>query len=248
MQKNQPTALITGASRRIGSAITRILHENGMNVIIHYHTSAINAKKLHKELINRRPHSAKILQADLTNLKQTQILLKEAVKVWGQLDVLVNNASCFFKTDMGQVTDAQWNEIINTNLKAPFFLAQSAFPHLAKQQGSIINISDIHANRPMRDYPVYCISKAALSMMTKTLARELGPDVRVNTVSPGQIIWPEAENALSPLIKQKIIHRTALQRHGDPKEIAKTVLFLVRDADYITGQDIAVDGGRLLYI
>src|SRR6185295_13298069 len=192
MPKHHPhkVALITGASRRIGSAITRHLHENGMNVVIHYHTSHENAKKLRDELNAARPDSAKIIAADLMHLKQIKSLIDQTIKKWGRLDVLINNASCFFKTAVGSVSELLWNELINTNLKAPFFLAQAAFPHLAKQQGKIINISDIHAQRPMLGYPVYCITKTALNMMTKALARELGPDVRVNTISPGQIVWP----------------------------------------------------------
>lgn len=247
-ENHAKVALITGAARRIGAAIAAILHEIGMNVVIHYHHSEVAANKLCALLNKKRAHSACAMPADLTELSAIKTLIQNTIKKWGRLDVLINNASCFFKTEIGAVSEASWNELMNTNLKAPFFLAQAAFPHLAKQLGCIINIADIHSKRPMRDYPVYCISKAGLIMLTKTLARELGPDVRVNSVSPGQILWPEVENALSNEIKQKIIHRTALQRHGDPQEIAKTILFLVKDADYITGQDIAVDGGRLLYI
>ncbi len=241
-------ALITGAARRIGAVIARILHENGINVLIHYHQSQKEAQLLAENLNKIRPHSAKILSADLTDFSELKPLIDKTIQAFGQLDILINNASCFFKTEINTITHRMWNELINTNLTAPFFLSQAAFPHLAKQQGCIINISDIHGQRPMRDYPVYCISKAALNMLTKTLSRELGPDVRVNAISPGQTIWPEAENALSPVIKKKIIHRTALERHGSPDEIAKGVLFLIKDADYITGQDIAIDGGRLLYI
>lgn len=241
-------ALITGAARRIGAVIARILHENGINVLIHYHRSHEEAKALADSLNQIRPHSAKILSADLNNFSHLKTLIDKTIQTFGQLDVLINNASVFFKTEIGSITHHMWNELINTNVTAPFFLSQAAFPHLAKQQGCIINISDIHGQRPMRDYPVYCISKAALNMLTKTLSRELAPDVRVNSISPGQTIWPEAENTLSPALKKKIIHRTALERHGNPHEIAKGVLFLIREADYITGQDLAIDGGRLLYI
>lgn len=252
MQKKQPTntpvALITGAARRIGAEIARILHENGLNVIIHYHTSKKEASALSLELNKKRPQSAIVLKANLGKLSELKKLIQQSVKSWGKLDVLVNNASCFYKTSVNDVNESSWNHILDTNLKAPFFLAQLAAPYLKTQLGSIINIVDIHAEKPLLDYPIYTISKAGLGMLTKTLARELGPEIRVNSVSPGAIIWPEGHNKLSPQLKQKIISHTALKRHGGPKEIAKAVLFLVRDADYITGQDIAVDGGRSLFL
>lgn len=240
-------ALITGAGKRIGAEITRFLHAEGINVILHYHTSEKAAKKLAATLNKQRDHSAAVIEADLSILANLQPLIQQAEALWGRLDVLVNNASIFYKTEMGEVTGSAWDKLIDTNLKAPFFLAQAAFPYLAKQQGCIVNIVDIHAQRPLRDYPVYSISKAGLHMLTQALARELGPDVRVNAVSPGAILWPEGENNLSSAIKQKIIDHTALQRHGNPTEIAKAVFFLIQDADYITGQNIVVDGGRLLF-
>jgi pteridine reductase len=175
-------------------------------------------------------------------------LIEQAVSCWERLDVLVNNASVFYKTEIGMVSESAWDKLMDTNLKAPFFLAQAAFPHLATQQGCIVNIVDICTDRPVQDYPVYCISKAGLLMLTKSLACELGPDVRVNAVSPGSIIWPEGENVLPEEIKQKIIRQTVLQRHGDPAAIAKAVWFLISEADYITGQNINVDGGRLLSV
>lgn len=241
-------ALITGAARRIGAAIARILHENGYIVVIHYNKSSKEAQELVKHLNELRPYSALSIKADLRQVDEFNTLINNIINQTGRLDVLVNNASTFYKTKIGTTTATAWNDLMDIHIKAPYFLAEAAFPVLAKERGSIINISDIHANRPMRDYPVYCIAKAGLAMLTKTLAHEFGPDVRVNSISPGQTIWPEAENALTNDIKNKVIERTALKRPGHPDEIAKAVLFLVRDANYITGQDIAVDGGRLLMI
>lgn len=245
--KRARIALITGAGRRIGAEIARGLHANGINVVLHCHTSEKEANKLCMRLNKQRKNSAVILKADLSIFANLTTLVQQTVKIWGCLDVLVNNASVFYKTEIGKVSSMAWDKLIDTNLKAPFFLAQAAFPYLAKQQGCIVNIVDIHGDRPMRDYPVYCISKAGLQMLTKALARELAPDVRVNAVSPGEIIWPEGENSLTPMAKQKITDRVALQRHGDPVEIAKAVLFLIRDADYVTGHNLVVDGGRLLF-
>jgi pteridine reductase len=240
-------ALITGAGRRVGAEITRVLHEQGMNVILHYNFSEKEAKKLCVALNKKRQNSAAILAADLSVHANLEPLIQQSVKIWGRLDALVNNASIFNKTEIGDVSSLEWDNLLNINLKAPFFLAQAAFPHLAKYQGCIVNIVDIHAQRPMSDYPVYCISKASLQMLTKTLAREFGPDVRVNAVSPGQVMWPEGENQLSSALKQKIIDRIPLQRQGSPNEIAKAVSFLISDATYITGHDLVVDGGRLLF-
>ena len=244
---NPQVALITGSARRIGAKIARILHENGINVVLHCNSSLKEAKKLCSILNQSRGDSAVVLQADLSKIKTLNNLVKQAVNSWGRLDILVNNASCFYKTPVGSITESIWNDLMDTNLKAPFFLSQAAIPYLKKQRGCIINIVDIHADRPMADHPIYCVSKAGLAMLTKTLARELGPDIRVNSVSPGAIIWPEKGNALSPKLKKQIIDHTALKTHGDPEEIAKAVLFLVRDATYVTGQDIAVDGGRKLF-
>lgn len=243
---NARYVLITGAARRIGAEVTRVLHAAGMNVILHYHVSEKEAKTLCAMLNAERSHSAFILAADLSNHANLKSLIDQAAKIGGRLDALVNNASVFYKTQREHVSSDAWDHLLNTNLKAPFFLAQAAFPYLAKQHGSIVNLIDIHAQRPMRDYSVYCISKAGLQMLTKTLAREFAPDVRVNAVSPGQVIWPEAENSLDEAVKQKILDRIPLQRQGNPEEIAKAVLFLIQDATYVTGQDLAVDGGRLL--
>lgn len=249
MQQNplvKKVALVTGAARRIGAEIAKQLHADGMNIVLHYNASEQAAADLCEELNTIREKSALVLSAELGTEENSQALIERAVKVWGRLDVLVNNASRFYRTYIGKVTSYAWDDLINSNLKAPFFLAQAAAPILALNHGSIVNITDIHAERPMRDYSVYCISKAGLSMMTKVLAKELGPKVRVNAVAPGSIIWPEGENSLSDDLKQKIIDRTPLGRGGMAGDIAKAVVFLVRDANFITGQVISIDGGRSL--
>lgn len=248
LKNTSKVALVTGGARRIGAAIARILHENGFNIALHYHQSEKEAAELRAELNKIREGSAVALCADLREIKKLAPLVEKAAAEWGRLDVLVNNASRFYKTEVGKTTEEAWDDLFDSNLKSPFFLSQAAAPHLIKNEGSIVNIADIHSERPMRDYPVYCISKAGLVMMTEALARELGPLVRVNAVSPGAVAWPEGANTLSPELKNEIINRVVLRRHGDPADIAKTVLFLVRDAGYVTGQVIKVDGGRSIFI
>lgn len=239
-------ALVTGSARRIGAEIARSLHGKGLNIVIHYQYSERDADELCAEFNAKRAHSAIKIKADLGNSADISVLVQQAANSWGRLDVLVNNASRFYKTQMGEVAESHWNDLMDSNLKAPFFLSQQAAPFLKQTRGVIINIADIHSDRPMRDYSVYCISKAGLVMLTKVLAKELGPFVRVNAISPGGIAWPEHSNSLSEELKEKIIHRTALQCYGDPAHIAKAVLYFVNDADYVTGQVLAVDGGRIL--
>jgi pteridine reductase len=249
MQKNPLTskvALITGAARRIGAEIARELHAEGMNIALHYNASEEEALKLSEELNQKRAASVIALRAELQVPESEKVLVEQVVSHWGRLDVLVNNASRFYRTSIGKVTEYAWDDLMNSNIKAPFFLAQAAAAHLGVHHGVIINITDIHADRPLRDYSVYCISKSALVMMTKVLAKELAPKIRVNAVAPGSILWPEGENTLSEEEKQKIIQHTLLQRAGKPTDIAKAVLYLVRDADYITGEVLCVDGGRSL--
>ncbi len=249
MQKDQlagKVALVTGAGRRIGAEIARTFHAAGMNVVLHYNVSANDAAALAQALNQTRPNSAITLQADLAVSGMEKNLIAQAAKAWNRLDVLVNNASRFYRTNVGEATEHDWEDLMNSNARAPFFLAQAAAPHLRATQGYIINITDVHAERPMKDYPIYCMSKSALLMMTRSLARELGPEIKVNAVAPGAIVWPEGENTLSANEKEKIIAQTALARVGEAKDIAKAVLFLVRDADYVTGQVINVDGGRSL--
>jgi pteridine reductase len=238
--------LITGAARRIGAAIALQLHEAGYNLVLHYRNSKRDAEALCASFNQARPHSAVALAAELRVTSELPAFIEQAVAAWGRLDALVNNASCFNKTPLRTVQEAEWDELMDSNLKAPFFLSQWASPHLAKTRGCIINLGDIHVERPFRDYSVYCISKAGLVAMTRTLAKELGPMIRVNAISPGMMIWPEGENTLPDAIQQKIIDEAALKRIGHPQDIAKAALFFVRDADYITGQVLAVDGGRLL--
>lgn len=239
-------ALITGGARRIGAEDSRMLHAAGMNIIIHCRNSRHEADALAVELNSARPHSAHVLQLDLDHTDQLTNLIELAVAVWGRLDALINNASSFYPTPLGSITTADWDNLMNSNLKAPLFLSQAAAPHLKKTAGCIINMVDVHAFKAMRKHTVYCAAKAGLAMLTQSLARELGPEIRVNGVAPGAILWPD--NEMQADTKQLILDRTALKRPGIPADIAKTILFLIRDADYITGQIISVDGGRSLNI
>ncbi len=240
------TALITGAGARIGAEIARTLHAAGMNIVIHYRASKDEASALSDSLNQIRPESACILQANLLKTELLAPLIKQAADIWGQLDCLVNNASSFYPTPVGEITEAHWDDLMGSNLKAPLFLSQAATPYLKKTNGCIINIVDIHAFRAMKQHPVYCAAKAGLAMITQSLAKELGPEIRVNGVAPGAIMWPNSE--LNAELQASILERTALKRQGCPQDIAKTVKFLILDGDYITGQIIPVDGGRILNI
>lgn len=238
------TILITGAAHRVGATVASFLHARGANIVLHYRSSKDKAEALQKELQQQRDNSVAIVQADLHDINTLPNLIKAATSEWGQLDVLINNASSFYKTELPKVTEEQWDDLIGTNMKAPFFLSQSAAEQLKKQNGCIINIVDIHAERPLKAHPVYSMAKAGLVMMTKALAGELGPDIRVNAIAPGAILWPEQE--LDKETKEKIISRTFLKRRGDPNDIANAVLFLIQDAGYMSGQVLTVDGGRSL--
>ena len=242
MQKN---ILITGAAKRIGATCARLLHDKGCNIFLHYRASEQQAFQLFNELNEKRPGSIKIKQADLLDINQLSVLAKEAEVAWGSLDVLINNASAFYPQAVADVSEQIWDELLGCNLKAPFFLSQAVSHALQNQQGCIINIIDIHAERGLKGYPVYSIAKAGLASMTKVLAKELGPDIRVNAVSPGAILWPEDE--LSGSDKTEILQRIALKRVGQADDIAKAVRFLIEDADYMTGQILTVDGGRTLF-
>ena len=248
MQNNSVprTVLITGAAARIGAEIARTLHAAGLNIVIHYRSSADSALQLANSLNKMRADSANILQADLLEIDTLDTLIESAASIWGGLDVLVNNASSFYPTPVGKITEANWDDLMGSNLKAPLFLSQAATPYLKQNNGCIINIVDIHAYRPMKEHPVYCAAKAGLAMLTQSLAKELGPEIRVNGVAPGAIMWPSAE--LDPEVQASILERTALKRQGCPEDIAKAVRFLVMEGDYITGQVIPVDGGRSLNI
>jgi pteridine reductase len=234
--------LVTGAAKRIGAVIAATLHEAGANVAIHYHRSADDADELAARLNGIRPKSAFTVGADVRDIAALERMAHDVLGRTGRLDVLVNNASNFYPTPLGTVTPEQWHDLVGSNLKAPLFLSQALLPALRTARGVIINIVDVHSQRPLRDHPVYGAAKAGLAMLTRSLAKDLGPDIRVNGVSPGAILWPD--EGMSEALRAAIIKQTALKRSGEPEDIANTVLFLVRDAPYITGQIIAVDGGR----
>jgi pteridine reductase len=233
---------VTGGGRRLGACTVRALHHAGMRVVVHYRSSGEDAAALCAELNATRPESARPLFCDLDRTSSIPSFIERAVALHGRLDALVNNASTFYPTPIGSVTEAAWDELLGSNLKAPFFIAQSAAPHLARTRGSIVNITDIYATRPLAHHPVYSIAKAGLRMLTEALATELGPEIRVNAVAPGAILWPDGE-AEGPQ-HRAVIARTPLKRRGDPQDIARAVLFLVRDASFTTGATITVDGGR----
>lgn len=238
-------ALITGAARRVGATIAHALHAQGMNLVLHYRNSQREAQQLQHQLLETRADSVILVQSDLLNTAKSACLISNAIQAWGRLDVLVNNASSFYPTPLGSVSESQWDELMGSNLKAPFFLSQAAAKALAAQQGCIVNITDIHADRPLKGYAVYSTAKAGLVMLTKALARELGPEVRVNAIAPGAILWPERE--LDDLTRRRIISNTALKRRGSPEDIARAVLFLIKDAAYTTGTTLTIDGGRSLH-
>lgn len=236
--------LISGAAHRIGAHTARLLHRQGAQLVLHYRSSRDAALQLQEELNKKRKDSVVLIQENLTATEKLPTVIKNAVSAWGRLDALVNNASTFYPTPIGSVTETQWEDLMGTNLKAPFFLSQAAAPHLAERQGCIVNIVDIHAERPLKEYPVYSMAKAALAMLTKSLACDLGPEVRVNAVAPGAILWPE--NDMDEVTKQRIVSRTFLKRRGSPDDIARAVLYLIRDALYSSGHILTVDGGRSL--
>jgi pteridine reductase len=237
-------ALVTGAARRIGATIASRLAEAGASVAIHYRGSEQAATELRDRLNADRKNSAEIFQADLNDQANLNVMVKNVLQWSGRLDALVNNASSFYPTPMGSITNEQWDDLIGSNLKAPLFLSQAAMPALKSSNGCIVNIVDIHAQRPLRDHPVYGAAKAGLAMLTRSLAKDLAPKIRVNGVAPGAILWPEDE--LTDKTIESILEQIPLARQGQPEDIAETVLFLLRDANYITGQIIAVDGGRSL--
>ena len=234
--------LVTGAARRIGAAIVTRLHAEGARIAIHYRGSAAEAEALAAGLNASRADSAATFQADLLDVQALPLLVDSVVAWGGRLDALVNNASTFYPTPVGEITEAHWQDLVGSNFKVPLFLSQAAAPHLRIARGGIVNIVDIHGQRPLRDHPVYGPAKAALAMLTKSLAKDLAPDVRVNGVSPGAIMWPET--GLSDNAQQAILEQVPLARAGKPEDIAGCVLYLLRDAPYVTGQIIAVDGGR----
>jgi pteridine reductase len=237
-------ALVTGGAKRVGAAICRRLHAQGANLMVHHRASVAEARALQQELNQLRAGSVALIRADLLNSASLPDLVKTTIQQFGGLDILINNASSFFATAIGEVTEKNWEDLIGTNLKAPLFLSQAAAAELRRRHGCIVNIVDIHAEFPMKSYVVYTVAKGGLLALTRSLARELGPEVRVNGVAPGTILWPEDDAWSDALSRQRIVNQTALKRIGDPDDIAKAVEFLVTGAPYVTGQVIAVDGGR----
>ena len=239
-----PVALVTGSARRIGAAIARALHAAGYDLALHYRSSSDDVDALAAELERARPGSTVRLQADLAEFDRLPELVARTVGRFGRLDALVNNASGFFPTPVGEATPAQWDALFATNARAPLFLAQAAAPHLARNGGAIVNLTDLYGERPLAGHSIYCMAKAALLMATRSLALELGPQVRVNAVSPGAILWPE--DGGDDAARQAMLQRTPLARTGTPEEVAEAVRWLLQDATYCTGQVIHLDGGRRL--
>jgi pteridine reductase len=241
----QKVVLITGAAVRLGAATTRFLHQQDWNILVHCRHSRDAADALANELNQTRADSCHVLQADLAKDDDIAWLAQESRHVWGRVDALINNASGFYPTPVGSITATDWNDLFASNARAPLFLAQALAPELKLRHGVIINLIDIHAEKPLKDHTVYCMAKASLAMLTQSLAKELAPDIRVNGVAPGAILWPSA-GTLSQDEQAAAIRRIPLQRMGSPDDIARTIAFLLDDAPYITGQIITVDGGRSL--
>jgi pteridine reductase len=235
--------LITGGAKRVGAGICRKLHAAGASLMLHYRASAGEARLLQAELNHARAGSVALIQADLLDVAKLPSLVEQTLSTFGRLDALVNNASSFFPTPIGEITPGGWDDLLGTNLRAPTFLAQSAAPALRRTQGAIVNITDIHADRPLKNYVVYTVAKAGLTGLTRALARELAPEVRVNAIAPGPILWPD-DDQFDELSRQRIVSHTPLKREGTPDDIARAVHYLLEDASYVTGVTIAVDGGR----
>ncbi|MCB1956272.1 MAG: pteridine reductase [Rhodocyclaceae bacterium] len=247
LDRGEAVVLITGAARRVGARIARELHGAGARIAVHYRHSADEAEALCAELNAHRPGSAAPFQADLLDIDSLPAMVAACVGHFGRLDGLVNNASSFFPTPVGDITASAWDDLIGSNLKAPLFLAQAAAPALRASGGAIVNIVDIHAERPLRGYPVYSIAKAGLYGLTRSLAIELAPGIRVNGVSPGAIVWPE-DDQFPPAERERIVEQSLMKRIGSPEDIAGAVRFLLFDAPYVTGQVLAVDGGRSVHL
>ena len=240
--------LVTGGAKRVGAAICRRLHAAGADIALHYRSSAQQAQALQQELEAEHSGSVKTFQADLLDPDALSRLVQQTISHFGRLDALVNNASSFFATPLGEISERHWNDLMGTNLKAPLLLAQAAAAELRRNHGAIVNIVDIHAERPMHGHLLYSIAKGGLATLTRALAQEMAPQVRVNAVSPGVIVWPESAEWDDEERRRKVIAHTLLKRQGQPEDIARTVHFLIYDAPYITGQVIAVDGGRSINI
>ncbi|MDT7848905.1 pteridine reductase [Methylophilus sp. VKM B-3414] len=245
---NNKVVLITGGAKRVGAAITRALHQQGANVMLHYHTSQQEAETLQAELNQTRADSVAIMQANLLQTADLPKLIQATLHQFGRLDALINNASSYYATPLGGISEAQWDELTGSNLKAPLFLSQAAADALFASQGCIVNITDMHIERPKKHYIIYSAAKAGLVNLTKSLAQELAPNVRVNAVAPGPVLWPEDNQEFDETYRQQVVNQTLLKRTGEPDDIAKAVKFLVYDAPFITGHVLAVDGGRHLSI
>ena len=250
---DQPVALITGAARRIGACIARRLHKNQYRIVIHYQHSAEEAELLSQDLNAERSNSACTMSGDLSDIPTLQALAKNSINHWGRLDALINNASSFYPTPLPEADEKQWQELFSSNLQGPFFLCQAVSQELIKRQGTIINIADIHARQPLSEHSIYCMAKAGNLMLTKTLAKELAPNVSVNGIAPGVILWPEHDHSSdqellqqSELHQQNILKKIPLNRMGSPDDIAQLAHFLITSPGYINGQTITVDGGKHL--
>lgn len=250
MNADSPTkvVLITGGAKRVGASITRELHRQGANVMLHYHTSETEALALQAELNHIRPNSAAITQCNLLETDCLPALVTTTLQTFGRLDALVNNASSYYPTELGTIQLEQWEDLMGSNLKAPLFLSQAAADALQASGGCIVNITDMHIERPKKHYIVYSAAKAGLVSLTKSLAQELAPRVRVNAVAPGPVLWPDSNQEFDEQYRQQVINQTLLKRTGEPSDIAKAVKFLIYDAPFITGHVLAVDGGRHLSI
>lgn len=242
----RPVALITGGGRRVGAVIARSLHAAGYDLVLHYRHSADAAEALAAELEQQREGSVQLAHAELAALETLPELVAAAIARFGRLDALINNASAFYPTPIDSATPAQWDELFASNAQAPFFLAQAAAPALSQSGGAIVNLVDIYAERPLANHPIYCMAKAALLAMTRSLALDLGPQVRVNAVAPGAVMWPSEGKAYDD--KMAMLERTPLKRAGTPEDVASAVLWLLRDAPFVTGQVLRIDGGRTLAV
>jgi pteridine reductase len=240
--------LVTGAARRIGAAIARALHADGARVAVHCHRSRAEAERLAAELNGQRAGSCVVVQGDLLDVPGLARIVDEAARAFGRLDALVNNASSFYATPFGTIGEREWDDLIGSNLRAPLFLSQAAAPRLREAKGAIVNVVDIHSERPLKDFVVYSIAKAALAGLTRSLALELGPDVRVNGVSPGTIVWPDGGAHFAAAEKERITAQTPLARIGSPEDVAGAVKYLLFEAPFVTGQILAVDGGRGIHL
>lgn len=238
------TALVTGAARRIGAELARALHGAGADVVIHCNRSRSEADALAAALESARPGSTQVICADLLDPAACEALVTAARDRWGRLDIVVNNASTYYPTPVGNIDAGQFDDLIGSNLRAPTFVAQAAAAALGQTRGSIVNLADIHGLRPLDGHSVYCAAKAGLIMLTRALARELAPDVRVNAIAPGSILWPEHETGSETMARQAVINATPLGRQGEPGDLAAALLYLVRDAPFVTGEVLPVDGGR----